>query len=125
MDETTIGMDKLHFWHSNPCDNDPNIPGGICKLLGVESVQHKKIVEIFNKLKNCAITLEDNPRIKYYKNLGETGIYSARDDYNNPIVIKKISGNFYLSEGYHRVLALLLLNIGQLRLDLVKVEVYR
>jgi len=121
MDEITVSMDKLHFWHQNPCDDDPNIPGGLCKLLCVDSVQYKEIVATFEKLKNGV--LKDNPRIKYYQNLGETGIYSARDNKQNPIIVKKINDNFYLSEGYHRVFALLLLNVRQLKLNLISVEV--
>ena len=123
MDEITVSMDKLHFWHQNPCDDDPNIPGGICRLLNIDSIQHKNVVEIFNRLKGGVIAIEDNPRIKYYRNLGENGIYSARDNKQNPIIVKRINDHFYLSEGYHRVFALLFLNVKQLKLNLIRVEV--
>jgi hypothetical protein len=120
MENNVIDMNLLNFWHRNPCDHDET-PGGICAILGVESVQNRNVLGTFQELEKLSFE-ESIPLIKHYKNLGEEQIYSLRD--RTKIVIKRIQGTYYISEGYHRVFALLLLDVQQLRLDLVTLEIF-
>lgn len=115
-----IDIEKLLFWHHCPCDQEKK--KGICSLLNIESVKNQRVIDVFQKLKNLPLEKEF-PQIKSYRDLGVDEIYSRVDREGNRITIKFQNNVFYISEGYHRFFALLLLGERSIPTKYVRLEV--